>query len=246
MPSDTKNMTADEAGTWILEHTPTSFQKMMATNYSCGIERDEKQLKKNNDDPTKWSNPLEASLPNAPSMKLFCVYGHGKETERSYWYARGEYEYDEAYAADSENAICTDDATNCTSPRSPLDMPLSRKNWIDFEVTDEKVLPKVKNGVKLGEGDGTVSLLSLGAMCAEGWKRKRWNPGGIKVVTIELPHLPSPTIPRGGANTSDHVDILGSTGLNELLVKVATGASDEIQDTFVSRIREYAQRIQWD
>lgn len=26
MPSETKNMTADEAGTWILEHTPTTFQ----------------------------------------------------------------------------------------------------------------------------------------------------------------------------------------------------------------------------
>ena len=62
----------------------------------------------------------------------------------------------------------------------------------------------------------------------------------------KLPHLPSPTIPRGGANTSDHVDILGSTGLTEIIVKVATGASDEIQDTLVSRIREYAQRMQWD
>jgi len=39
----------------------------------------------------------------------------------------------------------------------------------------------------MGEGDGTVSLLSLGAMCVEGWKRKRWNPGGIKVTTVEVP-----------------------------------------------------------
>lgn len=120
--------------------------------------------------------------------------------------------------------------------------------------------------MKLGEGDGTVSLVSLGAMCAEGWKRKRWNPGGVKVVTVEvrpmpsclkrsanrnlqrfqLPHLPSATIPRGGANTSDHVDILGSTGLNELIVKVATGASDEIQNMFTSPIREYVARMQWD
>jgi phospholipid:diacylglycerol acyltransferase len=45
----------------------------------------------------------------------------------------------------------------------------------------------VKNGVKMGEGDGTVSLLSLGAMCVEGWKKgRRWNPGGIKVVTVEV------------------------------------------------------------
>ena len=79
---------------------------MMEANYSCGIERDEKQLKKNDDDPRKWSNPLESRcvwlfficfrffvkfsisyscllyrLPNAPSMKIYCVYGHGKETE---------------------------------------------------------------------------------------------------------------------------------------------------------------------
>ncbi|KAH8115455.1 Lecithin:cholesterol acyltransferase [Phellopilus nigrolimitatus] len=215
LASDTKNMTAEESGTWILEHTPTSFQRMMATNFSCGIERDEKKLEMNDDNPTKWSNPLESRLPNAPSMKLHCIYGHGKETE-----------YDETFA-DSENAMC-ENTSDCTSPRAPLDMPLSRKNWIDYEVNDEQSM-QVKNGVKLGEGDGTVSLLSLGAMCVEGWKHERWNPGGVKVVTTELPHLPSLTIPRGGANTSDHVDILGSTGLNELIVKVATGAGEEIE-----------------
>jgi phospholipid:diacylglycerol acyltransferase len=116
----------------------------------------------------------------------------------------------------------------------------------------------------MGEGDGTVSLLSLGAMCVEGWKRPRWNPGGIKVTTVEvrrrrsvilryslypqiqLPHQPAPNIPRGGANTSDHVDILGSTGLNELILKVATGAGHEVEDRFVSRIREFAQQVRWD
>lgn len=44
----------------------------------------------------------------------------------------------------------------------------------------------------MGEGDGTVSLLSLGAMCVEGWKRKRWNPAGIKVTTVEV--SPSPLL----------------------------------------------------
>lgn len=48
------------------------------------------------------------------------------------------------------------------------------------------MLIQVRNGVKLGEGDGTVSLLSLGAMCVEGWKRKRWNPAGIKITTVEV------------------------------------------------------------
>lgn len=75
---------------------------MLESNYSYGIERDEKQLKKNNQDHRKWSNPLEvryevcylgilplqlnvwstfSSLPHAPSMKIYCVYGHGKDTE---------------------------------------------------------------------------------------------------------------------------------------------------------------------
>lgn len=34
-------------------------QKMIWTNYSFGIERNEQVLKKNALDPRKWSNPLE-------------------------------------------------------------------------------------------------------------------------------------------------------------------------------------------
>lgn len=63
---------------------------------------------------------------------------------------------------------------------------------------------------------------------------------------LQLPHLPAATMPRGGANTSDHVDILGSTGLNEIILKVATGVGEEVQDQFVSNIREYAKKIKWD
>jgi hypothetical protein len=37
----------------------------------------------------------DSRLPNAPSMKIYCLYGHGKETERSYWYMQGGYEQDE-------------------------------------------------------------------------------------------------------------------------------------------------------
>jgi phospholipid:diacylglycerol acyltransferase len=69
---------------------------------------------------------------------------------------------------------------------TPFDTPLARKSVIDAEYTDEGLNPKIQNGVKMGEGDGTVSLVSLGAMCVEGWARKRWNPAGIKVTTVEV------------------------------------------------------------
>lgn len=39
---------------------------MMTRNYSYGIERDPERLAKNDDDHTKFSNPLEVKLPNAP------------------------------------------------------------------------------------------------------------------------------------------------------------------------------------
>jgi len=100
--------------------------------------------------------------------------------------------------------------------------------------------------VRIGEGDGTVNLISLGAMCVGGWKRKRWNPSGIQVKTIELAHQPEDYDLRGGATTGDHIDILGSRGLNEIVLKVAAGRGDEIEDAFVSNIREYTKRIQWD
>lgn len=183
-------------------------------------------------------------------------------SQRSYWYTRGEYEHDDVQA-DAAAPVCAN-TTDCLTPRAPLDLPLTRKSMIDAEYTDASATPRVVNGVKMGEGDGTVSLLSLGAMCVEGWKRPRWNPAGMQVVTVEvrawtsdaplldaehgtqIPHEPSPTIPRGGGTTADHVDILGNTALNEIILKVAAGAGDEVQDRFVSNIREYAARVRWD
>lgn len=53
-------------------------------------------------------------------------------------------------------------------------------------------------------------------------------------------------MPRGGANTSDHVDILGATRMNEIIVQVATGAGHEIEESIVSNIKEYASRIPWE
>lgn len=37
---------------------------MIAGNYSFGLERDEKRLKENNEDFTKWTNPLEVQCVN--------------------------------------------------------------------------------------------------------------------------------------------------------------------------------------
>jgi phospholipid:diacylglycerol acyltransferase len=46
-------------------------------------------------------------------------------------------------------------------------------------------------------------LLSSGYMCAKGWKQKRYNPAGVKVVTYEMKHEPDRFNPRGGPNTGE-------------------------------------------
>ena len=102
----------------------------------------------------------------------------------------------------------------------------------------------VEHGVVFGEGDGTVNLLSTGYMCARGWRDiKRYNPAGIKITTYEMPHEPDRFSPRGGPNTGDHVDILGRSSLNDLILRVAGGRGDAINDTFVTKIREYSEKV---
>jgi phospholipid:diacylglycerol acyltransferase len=109
--------------------------------------------------------------------------------KRSYWYARGEYVKDDTM--DENSRPQCHDGSECVTPQS--DFPRARVSYIDNTMTNETAVPKLKNGVKVGEGDGTVSLLSLGAMCVEGWRRKRWNPGGVKIITHEV------TIPSGAS-----------------------------------------------
>ncbi|KAK3322096.1 Lecithin:cholesterol acyltransferase-domain-containing protein [Apodospora peruviana] len=99
----------------------------------------------------------------------------------------------------------------------------------------------IDHGVIMGEGDGTVNLMSTGYMCNRGWKMKRYNPASVKVTVVEMPHEPERFNPRGGPNTADHVDILGRQNLNEYILRVAAGQGHTIQDYVVSNIREYAK-----
>ena len=49
------------------------------------------------------------------------------------------------------------------------------------------------SGVRKGNGDGTVPLISLGIHCRKGWRgRTRLNPSGFSVTTRELKHDPVP------------------------------------------------------
>ena len=184
------------------------------------------EVEDNEKDHRKWMNPLETRLPLAPNLRIFCFYGVGKSTERSYFYREDQ------------------------DPNSSLNVTM-----------DTSVMTgNVGHGVILGEGDGTVPLLSNGYMCAKGWRIKRFNPAGVKIKVYEMPHEPDRFSPRGGPNTGelasiypillqlltcigDHVDILGRSSLNDLILRVAGGKGDQIEENYVSKIREYSEKV---
>lgn len=63
-----------------------------------------------------------------------------------------------------------------------MNFPLSRQWMVDNEVNLDNENPKVKSGVTFSDGDGTVSVLSLGTMCVDGWKKKIYNPSGVRTT----------------------------------------------------------------
>lgn len=142
------------------------------------------------------------------------VYGFGKPTERAYFYSKAE----------------TGDHTEATEDSRESGYTPHKVSWIDSSINFDNLVPSVKAGVVNSDGDGTVPLLSSGAMCVEGWKRKLYNPAGIQVVTHELEHKPLNFDPRGGPTTADHIDALGTTIVNEAVLQVASGKGWVVED----------------
>ena len=71
----------------------------LASKYSLSSEID-------SDDPSKWSNPLESSLPHAPDMKIYCLYGLGLQTEIGYKYRMDQdYRVKEFVHADGDGSV---------------------------------------------------------------------------------------------------------------------------------------------
>ncbi|OBA22100.1 LACT-domain-containing protein [Metschnikowia bicuspidata var. bicuspidata NRRL YB-4993] len=202
--SDDEDFTLEQSIDKLFELSPQWLTSRIKDNYSFGIARTAEELEANNQDPLKWSNPLEAALPNAPDMKIFCLYGVGNPTERAYTYKKGE-----------------------------------KGSGLPLVIDTESDHP-----VYFSDGDGTVSLLTH-LICHE-WQKEnsRFNPAGIEVKIVEMKHQPDTFDIRGGAKTAEHVDILGSAELNELILKIVTGHGDSIENNYVSELRNISLKME--
>lgn len=161
------NLTVEGAHGFLTAQADKWYVDMIKDAYSYGVAHTKAEVEANQKIPSKWVNPLETRLPNAPNLKIYCFYGIGKPTERAYYYREDH---------------------------DPL-------NKLNVTIDNGHTSGDVDHGVILGEGDGTVNLVSMGYMCSKGWKMKRYNPAGAKVVVHEMPHEPDRFSPRGGPNT---------------------------------------------
>lgn len=203
-----KNLTMEESIEFILNTSPDWFNRRTKEHYSYGISKSKKELERNNQDFSKWVNPLEAQLPNAPDLKIFCFYGVGNPTERSYVYQ---------------------EETN--------------KGMSKLNVTIKQPTEK-QNTVFFTDGDGTIPLITH-SMCHKWKTSKAYNPGNAQVKIVELKHDPDRFDIRGGAKTAEHVDVLGSAELNELILKVASGRDDLIDEKIITELKEWVKAMNW-
>jgi phospholipid:diacylglycerol acyltransferase len=176
---------------------------------------------------TAWYDVSRSPLPYAPNMKIYCLYGTGLPTERAYIYKR---HWDEARYAD-------DEASKIVDPPIIID-----------PVTDNS--HNISYGIKYGDGDGSVPLLSLGYICADAWNRESsgLNPSKSKVYTREYQHKSEFSMDdpmRGGPSSSDHVDILGNGQMMEDFIRIVTNFQTEnvTADHIESDILKIAEKI---
>ena len=81
-----RNLTIEESLDYLLNNSEDWYKAQVLENYSHGLAHTTAEVERNEQDPSKWVNPLETRLPLAPNLKIYCFYGIGKSTERSYFY----------------------------------------------------------------------------------------------------------------------------------------------------------------
>ncbi|CCE63001.1 hypothetical protein TPHA_0D03660 [Tetrapisispora phaffii CBS 4417] len=99
------------------------------------------------------------------------------------------------------------------------------------------------NPVLFTDGDGTVPLMahSLCHKWAQG--KSPYNPANMSVTIIEIQHQPDRFDIRGGPKSAEHVDILGSSELNEYVLKIASGLGSTVANKLLSPLKEWVEMI---
>ncbi|KAI9122991.1 hypothetical protein K1719_005880 [Acacia pycnantha] len=163
-----------------------------------------------------WSNPLETTLPNAPDMEIYSIYGVGIPTERAYVYKLS--------APSSECYIPFQIDSSANDEDSCL------KGGV-YSVDGDETVPVLSAGFMCAKGWRG---------------RTRFNPSGSPTYIREYKHAPPANLLEGrGTQSGAHVDILGNFAVIEDIIRVAAGATgkDLNGDRVYSDIFKWSEKI---
>ncbi|KAK9805752.1 hypothetical protein WJX73_005728 [Symbiochloris irregularis] len=172
-----------------------------------------------------YFSPLNCPLPHAPSLHMFCMYGVGLPTERSYQYLN--FQHPKTLVGTSEGRR-------------------ERQAEVLWKINSEsnEVNGTLDHGIRLSDGDGTVPLLSLGALCRKHWRHDKLNPSGIRLVSREYVHEVTTQFGfRGSGKSADHVDILSHDGVLSDIIRQATGHAADVHDEIHSDLDDIVAQI---
>ncbi|KAL3699140.1 hypothetical protein R1sor_017162 [Riccia sorocarpa] len=199
----------------LLRKVAPNMMRRVDMNWGFGLAENPSDPKYNHH--KYWANPFETTLPNAPEVEIYCMYGVGILTERSYIYKLSP-SSDSCYIPFRIDSSAEGESEGC-----------------------------LKGGVHFVNGDETVPALSAGYMCQKGWRGKtRYNPHGLKTFVREFNHAPPSNLLEGrGTQSGSHVDIMGNFALIEDVLRAAAGASGEEigGDRTYSEIAQWSENV---
>jgi phospholipid:diacylglycerol acyltransferase len=192
----------------------------------------------------KWfGHPLHSKLPNAPKMKIFCFYGVGKSTERSYKYTKQNHGLEKQSSNEQQQQQLQQQRTTSTSLTANNSIQ-AKQYKLDVELDSTE---KWQKGTISVDGDGSIPLVSLGYPCLSTWRTKQKNPSSIPIKIREYTHTPRSVLEGGfqGTSEGEHVNIMGNVDMIKDVLRVCTGTVDDatFKEQIVSDIKSIARKI---
>lgn len=208
------------------------------TKSRWGLGESKKQTQKPSPSSVRFGDPLRTPLPTAPDLKVFCLYGVGKSTERAYHYVKRD-NADRPYAIDvSVTSQGVDKGVALTDGDGSI--PLMSLGYVCAEAW--------RDGSRWSKQESKDSNDDS----YSGRQRPRadyispLNPSGSVITIREYEHKALGVWGGGiqeGPASGDHVNIMGNVDMIRDVIDAVTGHGGDLQERVFSDVFELAGNV---